>query len=154
MPFRKYNLVIWSWMFTLCRFGVPGGFLVHLIFLSFPMRVWVWRGKVLASITKKDLLPVKGTAPNPAVPLPETVKVVCLFSIQVYSFLKKHHHYLMSYPEKACCLSLVEQGTYVCKTIPVRLSFHGVLGFVLLWPGTLKSTVRHVAFPHGAEMIS
>lgn len=85
----------------------------------------------MASILKKDLLPIKGTVKKPLAQLPETVKVMWLFSIQVYSVLKKHHHNLRSCPEKVCYLSLAEQGKYLCKTIPVRFNFHGVLGFAL-----------------------
>lgn len=41
---------------------------------------------MLASIQKKDFLPIKGTARESVAQPPETVKVVGLFSVQVDSF--------------------------------------------------------------------
>lgn len=60
---------------------------MRLIFLSFLIRVQEnGGGNVLASIQKKDLLPIKGTARESVAQPPETVKVVGFFSVQVDSF--------------------------------------------------------------------
>lgn len=84
----------------------------------------------MASILKKDLLRRKGTAKKSVAPLPGTVKVMWLLSIQVCSFLRKLHHTLMSCLEKVCRHYWNRESIYA-KTIPVRFHFHGVLGFAL-----------------------